>query len=389
LVEVGLSLDDTPVLQSQVLDRIRVQSEHGIRVGLVATAADEKRFADSITPILDAIGVERKIIRGGSTASVMARSVRAVRTLRREHGGRNVYVRGIWGGIAHALAFPIRGPGLIYDFRGDIVAESEYRGSGKMSRTIIDRLLRLSLRRATGITCVSTGAASVLASKYNRHQVSVIPSCVDFERIGFNPEIRTAIRSELGLQETDVVLAYAGGISRYQQIPQMLRAWRALAKNPELKFLLLTNETPTPDSDGPGEEQAPPGTIILRGLSRADVAEHLMAADIGFMLRESHPLNFVASPVKFAEYLSAGLAIVTSPGVGDVSTLVADRSLGVLVDLDDESDIVNRTLELVSSMRSEPESYRQRSNDVAKDTLDWKAHLSTWRDLLQIEESAI
>jgi len=376
------------VLQSQVLDRIRVQSEHGISIGLVAAAADEEHFRKTIVPVLDAAGVKRKILSGDNLASILARSVKSVRALRKEYGGRSVYVRGMLGAIVHAIAFPVGGPRLVYDFRGDGVAESEYRGRGKFRRTIIDLLVRLSLCRASAISCVSNGAASVLADRYGRHEVSVIPSCVDFDRIGFNPETRNAVRKELDLQPTDIVLAYIGGVSRYQQIPQMLQAWRTLSKDNDLKFLLLTNNTPTPDGAAPEKNEAPAGTIIRRGLSRDEVTNYMMAADVGFMLRESHPLNSVASPVKFAEYLSAGLAVVTSPGLGDVSSLIVDRSLGVLVDPDDETDILDKSRELLSSIRSDRDAFRQRSINAVRELLDWKAHLSTWRDLLDLPDAA-
>ena len=387
LVDVGKTLDNTPVLHSQILDWIRVQSEHGIRIGLVAAAGDEEHFHKSITPALDASGVKHKIIPGGNLPSVMVRSVRAVRALRREQGGRHVYVRGIWGAVAHALAFPWGGPELIYDFRGDGVSESEYHGGGSIRRSILDRLVRFSLWRASNIICVSHGASDVLIDRYNKQAMAVIPSCVDLDRIGLSSKVRVDTRKALGVRATDVVIAYAGGTSRYQQIPEMLRAWRSLNEDGDLKFLLLINGTPTPDGSVPKEDDTPDGTVIRQGLSRAEVASYLMAADIGFMLRESHPLNSVASPVKFAEYLSTGLAVVTSPDLGDVSSLVADRSLGVLVDPNDGSDIVNKSRELISKVRANPEAHRQRSNEAVRDRLDWKAYLDTWSSLLGLSDS--
>ena len=386
LADIGLALDTAPVLQSQVLDWIRVQTDHGIKVGIVAIVDDLELYETFIEPVLDAAEVPRKIIVAGGTASVLVKSARAVRALRREHGGENVYARGIWGAVAHALAFPLRGPRLIYDFRGDVVAESAYRGAGKLRRWVINRLVKFSLRRATAITCVSRGAAAVLSEQYGKQNATVIPSCVDIDKFGFDPEIRAATREQLGLKQSDVVVAYAGGISRYQQISQMLGAWRELGNEADLKFLLLLSGAPSPDGSLPNQELAPDGAIVKYGLSRTEVASHLMAADIGFMLREKHPLNSVASPVKFAEYVAAGLAVVTSPGLGDVSALVTERSLGTLVDSEDHAAIVKRSSELLESVRSDPSEFRGRSSAAARDDLDWKVYLPEWRELLAIPD---
>jgi glycosyltransferase involved in cell wall biosynthesis len=43
-------------------------------------------------------------------------------------------------------------------------------------------------------------------------------------------------------------------------------------------------------------------------------------------------LNNVASPVKFAEYISCGLIPIISPGVGDYSSLVMNEKIGIVVD---------------------------------------------------------
>jgi len=388
LPDIGLSLDTSPVLHSQILDWIRVQTDHGIRVGVVAIVDDRELSRSTVEPVLVSVGVPHIIVQSGHIVSTLTRSARAIRTLRREYDCNNVYVRGFWGALAHFMAFPFGGPPLVYDFRGDGVAEAAYRGTGRVRRWIIKRLMRFSVHRAANITGVSRGAAKVLAEQYGQENVAIIPSCVDLERNEFDPEIRGTIRNQLGLNQAEVVIAYAGGISRYQQITEMLGAWRELNDEGEIRFLLLLSGAPSPDGSLPEQNTAPPGTIIKYGLSRAEVATHLMAADIGFMLRIAHPLNMVASPVKFAEYLSAGLAVLTSPGLGDVSSLVTDRALGALADPNDHASIVDECLKLMEAIRSDPSAVRNRSIDAARETLDWKVYLHTWRDLLKISDPA-
>ncbi len=53
--------------------------------------------------------------------------------------------------------------------------------------------------------------------------------------------------------------------------------------------------------------------------------------DYGLLLREKSITNKVASPVKFAEYLYAGLRVLISPEIGDYSEMVSYYNLGHVV----------------------------------------------------------
>jgi hypothetical protein len=67
--------------------------------------------------------------------------------------------------------------------------------------------------------------------------------------------------------------------------------------------------------------------------------DHLCAGDVGLLLRERHPMNEVAAPGKFAEYVLSGLPIVMTEGIGDFSAAVRDSELAcVLPDLANEGD---------------------------------------------------
>ena len=53
----------------------------------------------------------------------------------------------------------------------------------------------------------------------------------------------------------------------------------------------------------------------------------------------SSPVNSVASPVKFGEFMAAGLPVIISDGVGDFSDLVQRENVGMVVrSLNDPSE---------------------------------------------------
>jgi hypothetical protein len=72
--------------------------------------------------------------------------------------------------------------------------------------------------------------------------------------------------------------------------------------------------------------------ISVHSLPAAEVTAALSACDIGLLLREDISTNHNAFPNKFAEYVAAGLFLVTSPGLRDPAEFVVRHRLGVLLD---------------------------------------------------------
>jgi hypothetical protein len=71
---------------------------------------------------------------------------------------------------------------------------------------------------------------------------------------------------------------------------------------------------------------------VVRRASPDEMPAYLSAADAGLSFRMTAPSQRAASPIKNGEYLSCGLPVVTTPGAGDYSDLVARRGVGVVVE---------------------------------------------------------
>ena len=65
-----------------------------------------------------------------------------------------------------------------------------------------------------------------------------------------------------------------------------------------------------------------PGRMIQIWSAEQDVTSYLKLADYGLLIRENTVTNSVASPVKFAEYLNAGLNVIISPVLKDFTEFV-------------------------------------------------------------------
>jgi len=71
--------------------------------------------------------------------------------------------------------------------------------------------------------------------------------------------------------------------------------------------------------------------LCVRRVAPVDVPGWLSAADAGLALIREACSEQGSSPIKISEYLAAGLPVVTTPSIGDVSAAIDRASLGVVV----------------------------------------------------------
>ena len=65
-------------------------------------------------------------------------------------------------------------------------------------------------------------------------------------------------------------------------------------------------------------------------MNHQEVPIVLSACDMGILIREDSVTNRVASPTKFAEYLSAGLQVIITNNIGDYSDFVKVHQCGII-----------------------------------------------------------
>jgi len=123
---------------------------------------------------------------------------------------------------------------------------------------------------------------------------------------------------------------------------------------------------------------SPPGMVSLT-LQSSELPRYLAAADIGFLLRETDPVNAVASPVKFAEYLAAGLGVVTSPGLEGAAELVVSRRLGLAISPTPDADEIGQLADFVDNFNDQKERISEEAVVQALNNYDWGSHLNRWR----------
>jgi len=171
----------------------------------------------------------------------------------------------------------------------------------------------------------------------------VVPCCPDVEAFSRVIADRDTVRAELGLADKFVV-SYVGSLAWYQLPEASLRIFRLIQSiRPDAHFFAITTQ---PDKMRQLVETAgfAPTDFTIRSVPARDVPRLLVASDLGLMLRDDSTTNRVASPIKFGEYMAAGVPVVISPRLGDYSESVRREELGVEVDLTQPDDSVRQTL---------------------------------------------
>ncbi len=262
---------------------------------------------------------------------------------------------------------------VVADFHGAAPEEHMFaRGLQRPDKTsrVLAESERTLIRDADGLVLVSDSMKDYFASKYalDMQRSVTIPCCTDLNH-AVDPEVRRRARSDLGLS-TRPVIAYLGSAEEYQMPEPMCALFTRLkGRVPDAFFLVLSH-------DGPVFERC----LHARGLKsedykvvgakRADVPRLLCAADVGLLLRGDSVVNHVAFPTKFAEYCAAGVPVVTTPYVGDVTRLVQLHDVGIVVEPEDVGAAETVGAFLKSVMKNRTAAFEKCEAFVSKN-LDW------------------
>ena len=260
-------------------------------------------------------------------------------------------------------------------------------------RKVIDKVVeeeRRAVEQSAGVTCVSHAMVDSLRVRYPETPASqffVVPCCPNVNAFSSQIRHRDSVRQTLGLTKKFVV-TYLGSLVWYQMPEESLRIFRLIRElRPDAHFLAITTDPAKMQSLVENAGIAASDATI-RSFPPQEVPRWLVASDLGLMLRDTTETNRVASPVKFGEYLAAGIPVVVSPHLGDCTGIVEEYNLGVCADLI-QSDQTLRDI-LSRWFAGQPEGLSARCHDYAARELCWSRYvppLVEWyRSLTKVAE---
>lgn len=228
-------------------------------------------------------------------------------------------------------------------------------------------------KRACGadqIICVSHKMAEMLNERHGVpfSKMRIEPCKVDLQH--FSNINRTWAREQLNVGDRKVV-CYLGSLAWYQLPDQSIRVYKAFKKHhPEAVFLAITTDVNKMKSMLADAGFSEADCMAIQ-VSSEDVPRYLSAADVGLLLREANPVNAVASPVKFAEYLACGVPVLLTESIGDYSELVLTEGLGGVVDISRTDAHLDAGIDALIRQLCDNKNLRMRCRLYVEENLSW------------------
>jgi glycosyltransferase involved in cell wall biosynthesis len=264
---------------------------------------------------------------------------------------------------------------VCFDGRGAIAAEwNEYDVVPLASwKERIHQWERHAVNQSDWRIAVSSRLVTYWAERYHytgsRH--SVIPCTLnsEFKSSLLTQQLITDARTRFNFTDQDIVLVYSGSTAGWQSF-SLLHSFlkNVIESDNRIKVLFLSAN----DDNIVRLQNEFPGRIQQQFVNHHEVTGVLMACDFGILIREKSVTNKVASPTKFAEYLSAGLPVLISNEIGDYSEFVLHHACGYVIS--DES----------SMALTRPDAQeRNRLIGLVETHFTKAAHLENYRHLVQ------
>jgi glycosyltransferase involved in cell wall biosynthesis len=274
---------------------------------------------------------------------------------------------------------------VIFDSRGPSDLEATLR-LAKQGRGGDAALLERS--RAFGLSRDQTAAkeadaiitvSEVLARKVRsmlegaEKPMAIIPCCIP--RPLFSASGRDEVRRRLGVGDGELLLVHTSTSSYWEAFDNVVALFRCVAKRRPAKLLFLTELDPSVVTASLPQDDPLRDSIIVHKAPPEEVPDYLSAADVGLLLRKPHEAFRASSPIKFTEYLGAGLATVVSSGIGGTEEIVRSRRVGVVVpELLESAAVEDASAGLIDLLGREGGDLRRRSIEVCRELFLWKSY---------------
>ena len=352
-----------PLVQTQVLPYLRELVRGGVAMSLLTFEPEAGgTWTTEWRERLKREGIDWHMLRyhkrptlPATLFDIVAGAWRASRIVRRERIGL-LHARSHVGAAIGALAKKLTGARLIFDIRGFL--PEEYVDSGNWPKDgVLFRLTKAAERRlyqsADAFVVLTERARETLfPNGATGRPVAVIPCCVTTERIAPRSD-RDAVRRELGVSDR-IVYVYIGALSGYYLLRETAGFLAVARENDARAYALVLTHGPAAPIVAELERHGLTASDyrVMRA-EPADVPKFLGAADVALSIIRPSYARIASSPTKFAEYLAAGLPVVSTAGIGDLDGHIEEGRAGVLLrSLDRESYL--DALRAVEALRRDP-----------------------------------
>jgi glycosyltransferase involved in cell wall biosynthesis len=162
-----------------------------------------------------------------------------------------------------------------------------------------------------------------------------IPCCADldfFSAKNVDANRKAELQKELELTGNEFVLCYLGSVGTWYMLDEMLDFFACLLKrNPDSKFLFITNDNPGHILQRAIAKGIPVQNVIGTPSKRSDLPTYLSLCNWSIFFIKPVFSKSASSPTKQGELMGMGIPHVCNTGVGDVDEIVSRNGVGLSV----------------------------------------------------------
>lgn len=180
-----------------------------------------------------------------------------------------------------------------------------------------------SLGKIKHLSVVSESLKKYVYDKVGRNIDVRVNSCLSNRNFTFDDTQRMVLRKELSIQDDESLLVLStGGDNAWQNTKQTIK----LLTEKNFKILNLSRT------------EIPHNNVITKFVPYDEMFKYLCAADAAIIFRNKGVTNEVASPVKFSEYVSCGLPVLTNDSVDLITDYIKLNKCGKILNSLDSID---------------------------------------------------
>lgn len=245
---------------------------------------------------------------------------------------------------------------VIYDTRGVFIEEEIYKGHWKVNSIktkffkLIDKYL---LQNSDHIVVVSNKHKDYIHKLYPKISLDKRISIINNKL-----QINSDFKYENKVQNK-IIGIYSGSAAAWQKIDEVINLIKISSEYfNNINYKILTYD-PAPFNNlfvgYKGEN------YMIETTSHDNVFNVLSNCSFGILMRENMIVNQVSSPLKFAEYLHAGLPVLMSEGVGDCEEIILKYNVGVIIR---NNNLINSIESMIEVLKDS--TIHMRCHEVAK-----------------------
>jgi glycosyltransferase involved in cell wall biosynthesis len=240
---------------------------------------------------------------------------------------------------------------VIYDNRGLYIDELIFRNAlskDSLKEKIYRTIEKIIINKCDQMVVVSNAYKSYIVEQWGNRNNNII-----------NKTSMIPNRTQLNFNDSDIVLrqkrlkdrticVYSGSSASWQGIDNFYTVFSLILNRiPATHFKILTYE-PEVFLNHPPENIKLAERLIVEKIEFCDVKSKLINATFGIHLRKPDVVSRVSAPIKFAEYLSAGLPVIFREGIGDTEQIIKKYNVGVIIKNNEYESAISELQELLN-----------------------------------------